>query len=231
MKRLLWILPVFILSSFQGSEEAFVLLEKTMKKYVETDNFSFNYKMSWECDGDGGKESLQGSFMKKGDAFLLQQGKDKTILTDGYMLNINDRDKIILIGYGDSIPNFMGMYQVFQNDKGFVDGNLAVSGKSRVLKFWGKKDSPLAYVLSSEVTLREDGWISSTKINYDKNLQQDFGQKCGWIKVDYAAYQFGIPDDRPLKLSTYVTVKDKEVTASPAYKNYQVVSSLKYVTE
>lgn len=231
MKRLVWILTFFIFSSFQGEQEAFLLLENTLKKYVETDNFSFNYKVSWECDGDGGKESLNGSFMKKGNAFMQQQGKDRTVLTSGYLLNINDRDKIIIIGYSDSMPNFMEMYNLFKNDRDFVTASILKSEKGNVLKFSGKKDSPLAYVLASQVSLRADGWIASTQINYDKALQEGFGQKCSWIKVDYAAYQIGIPDDKPLKLNTYVSIKDKKVTASPAYRSYQIVSSLNYETE
>ena len=62
-------------------------------------------------------------------------------------------------------------------------------------------------------------------------VQGEFSQPCSWINVEYAAYQFGIPDDKALRLNTYVNVNGREVKASPAYKNYQIVSSLNYVSE
>lgn len=224
-------LLVFLLSSYKLTDDAFTLLQNTLDKYLNTTEYSFNYQMNWYCEGKKGNGSVNGTYVKKGKNFMLHQGDGRTVQSDGYLLNINDRDKIIIIQRMQEETSSSDLFDMLKIEQEFVLGTVTQKEEGNNIKFTAKENTPLSYVSSSEIQLNASGWIKYSIFNYDPKAQTDFDQKCTSMRLDYVAYKFENVDAGSLRLSKYVIIDGNEVKAAAAYKSYEVISSLKIETE
>ncbi len=230
--RLALIACLIVFSAFQSQPDPFEKLREAMEKYVHTQRFSFNYRMEWDCDKrEGDRSHMNGTFVRDGNSFALIQGSNRTVHTGGYLLNINERDKVIIVQRASGEVIFDELFKVLNMDRAHVEGEYRSDSQGDVLVFKSLPNTPLSYVSSSRIRLNEKGWITAITTDYNPDYQDPSNERCRSLSIRYAAYQFENLDTRALALSTYVKISGKEVSASPAYTNYEIVSSLNYETE
>ncbi len=230
--RLKVILLILICSAFHSQEmDAFELLEKSVDKYANTSEYSFNYQMSWNCEGQGNSGVVNGSFLKKGKDFILKKGDGITLKSGEYLININQNDKIIIIQWADEGVNFNEALNVLNEEKEFLTGSTDYGEGFVKLIFVPKPDSHLGYLESAQLEVDNSGWIKSSSYTFSQSAQVGEKNKCKKMAINYAAYKIGNINPNELSASQFVRINGTEVTAAPKYKNYEVISSLNFEQE
>lgn len=227
--RLKLIALILITSAFQLKEDGpFELLERSVEKYANTWEYSFNYQMSWDCKGEGNSGVVNGAYHRKGNDFMLRQGDGVTLQNGDYLINVNHLDKMIVVQWADKDINLNEALAVLKTEKEFLTGSVEKAGGVTKLTFIPKEDSHLGYIESAQIELDSSGWITASSYTFNKSVQNNAGNTCNKMVLKYTGYKTGSLSVGDLKVSQFVIIDGDKVSAAPKYKTYEVVSSLNF---
>lgn len=229
MKKLLVILTSCLALAFTlGGDTPMDKLFKAQAKLFKSEKIGFTYTIVTNCQNESGnleKNQVTGKYVKKGKDFFISNGAIKTIARDGYLININTEAKFISVQYNTQTSDLTGLLNFLNQDTAHFQAEFIKNGGVRLTPK-GKGEKKYFYMNYSDFSFTPAGFLKTIYLSFNKESVKELGQPCSWMQVKYTGISTTEVQTSLIDYSKYIQIKGKQVKLQPAYRSYQLNSSL-----
>ncbi len=210
------------------------LIMASTKKLVEAKELYTPYEMVSFCDTDQGTKSTEkvtGYLARKGKQMTFKTSDVETVVEGEYLITVSHNEKVILLTYAPEEPmNDLFMNNLIADSAVLSFQVIPASDGSKKVIVKPKANSKYDYLNQADYQIEKSGWLKSIKLNFNRNNQPESVNKCDWMEIRYTGTTTTIPAGKLKSVYSFVTISNNQARLKPAYKNYELNSSLNLKT-